>query len=183
MDPALHRAKVVELFEKHRATAGAPYDEQHFLDFLLPSPGQARAVYNSFRGLRRFNAFIDEVQLEFAICFSLKDRDASYSLPRFVDRVIELERSRRASLASLKNQATAGAGWQILVVADILLLIVAAWLRTPWAIATLLVIALAANAAFVSFVRKQRAYLARLRDRIQSRATERVDDSASTATT
>jgi hypothetical protein len=170
-------AKIVELFERNRATPGAPYDEQHFLDFLLPAPRRPRAVYNSFRGLRRFNAFIDEVQLEFAICFSLKDRDANYPLPRFVDRVIELERSRRGSLVSLKNQARAGAGWQVLIFANVVLLIIGVWLRTEtWAIATLLVLALALNAAFVRFAQKRRAYLAQLQNRIESRGIEKLDD-------
>ncbi|HEY9181735.1 MAG TPA: hypothetical protein VIQ99_00965 [Gammaproteobacteria bacterium] len=42
MDTTSQRAKVIELFEKHRAAPGAP----------------PRAVYDSFRGLRRFNAFV-----------------------------------------------------------------------------------------------------------------------------
>jgi hypothetical protein len=177
MDRTAHRTKVLELFERHRATPGAPYDEQHFLDFLLPNPGQPRAVYDSFRGLRRFNAFIDDVQLEFAICFSLKDRDANYSLPKFVDRAIELERSRRGSLVSLKNQTRAGAGWQVAIFANFLLVIIGIWLRTePWAMATLLVLAVSLNAALVRFAQKERAYLARLQHRIESRGTE---DSAS----
>ena len=156
------------------------YDEQHFLDCLLPTPGQPRAVYNSFRGLRRFNAFIDDVQLEFAICFSLKDRDANYSLPKFVDRVIEVEASRRGSLVSLRNQARAGAGWQVVMFANLLLLIIGVWLRTEtWAIATLLVLAVGLNATFVRLAAKQRAYLARLQDRIESRATEKLDNRAS----
>jgi hypothetical protein len=90
-----HREKVVALFERHRATPGTPDEADHFLDILLAKPRRKRATYNSFRGLRRFNAFIDEVQLEFGICFSLKDREANYSLDRFVERVVTLERSRR----------------------------------------------------------------------------------------
>jgi hypothetical protein len=64
------RKKVTAWFEKHRATPGASYDESHFLDFLLAAPRVERAVYNSFKGLRRSNAFIDEVQYESAVFFS-----------------------------------------------------------------------------------------------------------------
>jgi hypothetical protein len=53
VEESSQRAKVIELFEKHRATPGASFDEQHFLDFLLRGPRKTRAVYDSFRGLRR----------------------------------------------------------------------------------------------------------------------------------
>ena len=175
-----HRTKIIELFERHRATPGARYDEQHFLDFLLPSPGQAGAVYNSFRGLRRFNAFVDDVQLEFAICFSLKDRDANYSLSKFVDRVVELESSRRGSLKSLKNQMRAGAGWPVVIVANFLLLIIGVWLRTDaWAIAILFGLALVLNGTFVRFAQREKAYLAQLRAKIENRGSQDFDDASS----
>jgi hypothetical protein len=117
MNDLRHSAKVIELFEKYRAAPGEPYDESHFLDYLLRSPAKPRAVYDSFGGLRRFNAFIDDVQMEFAICLSLQDRDANYSLAKFLQRVAELEKSPRGSLASLANQEKAGAGWQFVVIA------------------------------------------------------------------
>lgn len=88
------RNRILALFEKHRATPNAQYDDDHFLDFLLASPKQKRAVYNSFRGLRRFNAFLDEVQNEFAVCFSIEDRDANYPIDKFVNRIQELQKSQ-----------------------------------------------------------------------------------------
>jgi hypothetical protein len=169
VEESSQRAKVIELFEKHRATPGASFDEQHFLDFLLRSPTKTRAVYDSFRGLRRFNAFINDVQLEFAICFSLKDRDANYSLSKFVERVVELEKSRRGSLMSLKNQRRAGAEWNLLVLANIVLLMIGAWLRTNgWAMAILVAVAALLNVLFVRFVHKEKAYLAQLQARIEN---------------
>jgi hypothetical protein len=73
------RDRVVAIFEKHRIAPETPYEKDHVLDFLLPHREKTSALYDSFRGLRRFNAFIDEIQDEFAICFSMKDRDANYS--------------------------------------------------------------------------------------------------------
>ncbi|MBU0751118.1 MAG: hypothetical protein KJ696_03075 [Gammaproteobacteria bacterium] len=160
---------MIELFEKHRAAPGAPYDEARFLDFLLSAPKTDRAVYNSFRGLRRFNAFIDDVQYEFAVCFSLKDREAHYSLAKFVDRVLELERSRRGSLASLRNQIRAGAGWQVLVFANLLLLIPAGWLKSnTWGLLGVGAVAVLLNGWFFGFARKERSYHARLLARIEA---------------
>jgi len=161
------RAKVIELFEKHRAAPGAPFEEQHFMEFLLADPKKPRAVYDSFRGLRRFNAFIYDVQLEFAICLSQKDREANYSLDRFVERVIELQASRRGSLTSLKNQIRAGPGWRSLVVANFLLFVLTAGLwRFGWPAVIVILVAVAMNGAFMRFAQKETMYFQRLQARI-----------------
>lgn len=101
------RQRILELFEKHRATPGAPFEETHFLDFLLPNPAQKRAVYDSFKGVRRLNAFLDDVQDDFAVCLSIADRTDNLSLTKLVDRVQQLEKSPRGSLASLNNRVAA----------------------------------------------------------------------------
>lgn len=163
------RKKIVELFEKHRATPGAPYDDAHFLDFLLANPKSKGAVYNNFRGVWRFNAFVDDVQYEFAVCLSVKDRDANYPLAIFVSRVLELQKSRRGSLKSLDNQAKAGAGWQVLLLADFGLLIAAFLLRnSPFVIAAIIGIAVFLNSWFFRFAWRARTYLAALRTRIET---------------
>jgi len=87
---ASHRDRILAIFERHRATPGTAFPEERFLNHLMADPKGPEAVRNSFSGLRRFNAFIDEVQLEFGVCFSMKDLEASYSLPRFEARVREL---------------------------------------------------------------------------------------------
>ena len=162
------RARIAELFEKHRAAPGATYDEDHFLDFLLANPKEKRAVFNSFRGLHRFNAFLDEVQYVFGICFSLEDRDANYPLDKFVDRVIQLQRSRRGSLIALNNQLRAGAEWQVLVVTDFILLLAAVSFRNSiWALVAVGTIAITVNIWFFWSAWKARAYLFRLRARIE----------------
>jgi hypothetical protein len=112
------RDQIVTAFESHREAPGMPYSEEHFLDYLLERPSKKGYVRNSFSGLRRFNAFIDQVQLELSICFSLKDREANYSLDRFVARVAELRASPRSSLASFRNQARAGFGGPVFLVAN-----------------------------------------------------------------
>ncbi len=163
------RNRILELFEMHRATPSAQYNKDHFLDFLLASPKQKRAVYNSFRGLRRFNAFLDDVQYEFAICFSMEDRDANYPLDKFINRVQELQKNRRGSLKSLNNQFRAGAGWQVLVVADFFFLLVAVWLNNNlWAMSVVVTLATVINLWFILFARRATMYLVRLRDRIET---------------
>ena len=165
------RQKVLAAFERHRQTPGAPFDESHFVDFLIASPKAKHAVHNSVGGLRRFNAFIDEVQYEFAVCFSLKDRDADYSLAQFIERIEEMQKSRRGSLASLSNQERAGPGWNVVVVADLVLVLLGIGIRGHlWGLALILLVALVANVGFFVFARKSCAYLRRLRARIEQSA-------------
>lgn len=163
------RQRILELFEKHRATPGAPFEEAHFLDFLLAQPTQKRAVYDSFRGLRRLNAFLDEVQEEFNVCLSIADRVDNLSLPKLVDRVQQLEQSPRGSLASLSNRVAAGPGWRVLVVANLLIGIMVMWFRQwPMGLGLVAVLALLVNGAFLRMHFRDRAYHVRLRQKIES---------------
>jgi hypothetical protein len=161
------RATILSLFEHHRESPGAFFDESHFLDYLLASPAGKRAVNNSFRGLRRFNAFIDAVQYEFGICFSLADREANYPLEKFAARVEALRASRAGSLRSLENQVRAGPGWQVLVLADFIFLVLAGYLRPSLlALSLLAMLAIVTNVWFAMFAWRAKAYLSRLRARI-----------------
>jgi len=163
------RTRVLEIFERHRATPGTPYEESHFIDFLLADPQKEGAVANSFPGLQRFNAFLDEVQIELGICFSLADREANYPLDKFVARAIKLQRSRRGSLRSLENQIRAGAGWGPLIVANFLLLVIGVSVRhMAWALAAIIALAAITNVSFFIFARREQAKLIKLRRRIQS---------------
>jgi hypothetical protein len=167
------RERILALFEKHRAAPGTPYDESHFLDFLMSKPKGKGAVYNSFRGLRRFNAFLDEVQYEFAICFSIKDRSAHYTLDKFVTRVQELQGSSRSSLASLRNQMQGRPNLNVVVFSNLILLGPAIGARKyPWALGCVVAVIALVNLAFFLFHRRERTYQARLLARITSQ--ERV---------
>jgi hypothetical protein len=161
------RKAVLELFERHRAVRGAPFEDETFLCYLLPKPNFPS---NSFAGLRRFNRFIDAVQLKYSVCFSLKDREANYSLDRFVSRIVDLRRSKRSSLASLRNQERHGFGWQVVVVFNFLaaLLCIFAFRHMPSAGWLLLMLIAVANAFVTRFYFQQRKYMKHLRNQIES---------------
>ena len=161
---------IVALFEKHRATPGAPYDAHHFVDFFRTEPTGRRTVFDGLRASRRFNAFIDDVQYGLAICFSPYDRKANYSLQEFVDRAIELAGARAGSPLSLKKQVTAGLEWSMTVLADILLLIAVVWLRGhEWALVSLAALAVFVNAWFATFACRAWGRFKRLQSRIEAR--------------
>jgi len=165
------RDRVVAIFEKHRQLPGAPYDEECFLDYLLAAPRGQRAVYGSFSGLRRFNQFIDELQLELGVCFSVEDREAHYSLPRFVARVDELKKSPRSSLRSLGNQLKHGVEWNFVIVVNIALIGLAAWARpTTVPGATLIAITVLIDFALARFYARDRKYKMTLLERLRQKS-------------
>jgi len=162
------RDRVLELFESQRALPGAPFEEAHFLDFLLADPSSIGAVRNTFKGLRRFNKFVDAVQYEFAVCFSTSDFDSNWSVEKFVERIKYLQLSRRGSLQSLNNQERAGANWGAVMIADLILLSLASIFRHTWWVAIpLIVVALSVTVRYFFFARSQAAYRERLRSRIE----------------
>jgi len=165
------RDAVLELFERHRATPGAPFEESHFTNYLLAEPRGKEALHNSFRGLRRYNAFIDAVQLHFSVCFSLKDFEANYSLGQFVERIEALQASRRSSLASFRNQKRHGFGWGTVVILDLVAVVLIAAVRNlSGALAGVLFVALLlANVAVLGFYFQSRAYNQRLLRKLQDR--------------
>lgn len=175
-EPALAsaRRRIVALFERHRVTPGAHYDEEHFMDFLVAARVGRRAIVDGFRESRRVNAFIEDVQYEFAICFSARDRRAVYSLQKFTERVIDLGRLRHRSVWPWKSQLTAGLEWAVAVLANLVLLTAATWLRDyEWGLCAVAGAAVLVNAWFVRFAWRATGYHKRLQARMDAAETVR----------
>ena len=162
--------RIIELFERHREEPGSPYEESHFLDFLV-KPGQ---VLDSFRGARLFSAFIDEVQLECAVCFSLKDLESNYSISQFAVRVEKLQRSPRGSLQSFRKQYKSSGISGITIVINWFAFVMG-WMmaRIPGAVPPIVIVAVAANAYLARFDWRFRRYRNLLKHRIETLAAER----------
>lgn len=165
----LTREYVLSKFEKCRATPGAPFEESHFLDYLLANATGKGKVRNSFAGLRRFNRFVDSIEAGLGICFSQSDLERAFSVDEFVERIDALRASPKGSLASLKNRERAGAGWTPIVFLNFLLLCIGLGFRSvPAVVVSVLAIAIAASAAFAMFAVRHRRHLARLRQRVEA---------------
>ena len=161
--------RMLEIFENHREQPGAPFDDDHFLDFLISEPKYVGAVKNSFKGLRRFNKFIDDVQFDFGVCFSVKDRESSMSVDKFADRIEKLMCSRSGSLRSLKNQERGGTGWTFPALFWLILVSIAIGVRDIWWLSILLIaVALVITGFFINFSRSETQYRRRLRSRIEA---------------
>lgn len=114
------RTEVLSIFERHRQTPGAAFEESHFIDYLLDQSKGIRTVHNSFRGLRRYNKFVEDVQMHFGVYLSIKDWGANRSLEQFVERVAKLQSSARSSRASFRSHVQRGFGWNTVFVVSFL---------------------------------------------------------------
>ncbi|MFZ5724237.1 MAG: hypothetical protein ACOY33_11325 [Pseudomonadota bacterium] len=174
MNPIV-RNRLLELFEKHRATPGADFDENHFLDYLVASPAGRGAFRESFRGLRRYNAYLDEVQGDFAIHFSQGDREKNFTLEEFAERVEQLELSPQSSLSSLACSEKAGAGWATIILLDFFLGCAALALREfPWLTVSLATAMIGVTGWYARFAIGYRAYLKSLRQKILAKRAARA---------
>ncbi|HEX6435190.1 MAG TPA: hypothetical protein VFZ87_13155 [Gemmatimonadales bacterium] len=75
------RNRLLSLFEQERQSPGAAHDPERLLAFLTdpPAPKGGR-VADTFAGRRRFVRFMNTIQLEFRICFTLEEWDRGFSL-------------------------------------------------------------------------------------------------------
>lgn len=163
------RQLILEIFERHRATPGAPFEESHFLDFLIASPKSIGAVRKSLQGLRRLDRFTKEIQYEFAVFFSQLDRETAYSLDAFIERIRRLQESPDRSLRSLRNQQNASKGWGVAVIANLgLLFFVDHHHYVYWIALPAIILSFVITATFFVLARNSAAYLRQLRIRIES---------------
>jgi hypothetical protein len=99
---------VVRAFEAARQAPGTPYEPERFLAYLTAPPGKGRRVADTFRGRRRLVRFMNQVQMEHAICFTSAEWDAAHTLEQFVE-LVEKKASRPAVALRYAEQQTAGA--------------------------------------------------------------------------
>ena len=160
---------VIELFERHRKVPGEKFDPDFFFDFLISKPKGKGKFRNSFLALRRFNAFWDEVQLKFGVCFSIKDRESDYSLNRFCERIEQLQQSKNASKASLRNREKESFEWNIFILLNLILVVLAIALNEVFWAATGLWFGVAIlNYKLVSSYLEEKRYISRLGAKIDS---------------
>jgi hypothetical protein len=153
------RERVLVIFEEHRETPGAAFDEGHFLDFLLAAPEKKRAVYESAAGMKRLDAFLDRIQLEYSICFSHAERGANYPLDAFVAKVMALVEAPRTSMVSFQGLGKPMFDWPVAGVGNIVvLLLVLAQLDRPWLVAILVALGLALNGLWLFSRRRYAQY-------------------------
>jgi acyl carrier protein len=109
---------ILKIFHEERQKTNAYFSESHFLDFLSFPPHQKNTLKNTFRGVRRYYRFMNKLELEFGICFSLSDVDKYYSIDSITKKVIERINKRRGNLMILKqrNEQKERYGFEIIMI-------------------------------------------------------------------
>ncbi|GET46302.1 hypothetical protein [Capnocytophaga felis] len=83
------RERILKVFNSCRSKKNTPFEESHFMDFLMFPPCKKNQIRNSFRGADKHGIFMRKIELEFGICFTLSDYDSTFSLDDFTQKVLE----------------------------------------------------------------------------------------------
>lgn len=98
------KTKILEIFQQERQKPYEVFQESHFLDFLTFPPHRKDNIKNSFRGVKKYYQFMNRLELEFEICFTLSDLDRGYSTEKITKKVIERIGKRRGNIMIIKQR-------------------------------------------------------------------------------
>ena len=97
------REQIKSAFEASRQKPGAPYDENEIIWNLRWPPNGADGTHNTFRGKRLLSRFLNRLESDFTICFSLKDWESFKTLSQIEERISYLLITPKSSLSSIRN--------------------------------------------------------------------------------
>ncbi|MFK8281353.1 hypothetical protein [Capnocytophaga cynodegmi] len=98
------KEQILKIFSLCRKKANAPFEESHFMDFLLFPPSKKGQIRNSFRGANKHGNFMRKIELEFGICFTLSDYDTTFSLDTFTQKVAERISKHKSNVFIIKER-------------------------------------------------------------------------------
>lgn len=82
------RHRILSIFELTRQSPGAPFESERLLAFLTDPPAsQGRRVADTFAGRRRFVRFMNAIQRDAGICFTLEEWDRGFGLDELTQLV------------------------------------------------------------------------------------------------
>ena len=171
------RTGVLKIYAECRQAPEAEFDESQFLAYLVEPPAQSGEIQDSFASNRRFVRFMDRVQTEFSVYFSVKDWETNFSLDRFVLRISYLRDNPEGSLRSLRNSMATSSS-NAVIVANVLLasFAVMSW-NIKWAFVLLVTCWIGANGWMVWFYRRERKYQQAMLRQIEDLKAERAGSS------
>jgi hypothetical protein len=82
------RDRILSIFEKTRQAPGAPFEPERLLAFLTEPPApKGRRVADTFAGRRRFVGFMNAIQRDIGICFTVEEWDRGFGLDDLINIV------------------------------------------------------------------------------------------------
>lgn len=115
---------ILKIFKEEKQKPDADFSESHFLDFLTFPAHSKNTIKNSFKGVRRYYRFMDKLELEFGICFSLPDLDKYYSIDSITNKVTERINKRRGNLMILKRRNEEKEKYSFEIILTIILIVI-----------------------------------------------------------
>jgi len=115
---------ILKIFKEEKQKPDADFSESHFLDFLTFPAHSKNTIKNSFKGVRRYYRFMDKLELEFGICFSLPDLDKYYSIDSITKKVTERINKRRGNLMILKRRNEEKEKYSFEIILTIILIVI-----------------------------------------------------------
>jgi len=98
------KEKILKLFNEERQRSDIEFEESHFLDFLTFPAQSKNNIKNSFKGVKKYYRFMNRLELEFSICFTLPDLDKMYSIDKITKKVIERIGKRRGNVIIINQR-------------------------------------------------------------------------------
>ena len=144
------REKVLEIFHQHRQNPNLPFEEEYFLDFLLAKKIKQGSIRNSFRGLARYNRFMESLQLEYCICLKLADKQKNYSVNELVDKVEECLANSKSSKAAMRYLLRRPFPWKLCLFLNAFLIAAAVFsFRLPFLFMLILMLLILVNGTLI----------------------------------
>ncbi|WP_258099124.1 hypothetical protein [Marinoscillum pacificum] len=132
MTPEELKYQTLEIFQRNRQTPNAEFNESRFLDFLLTPPTSKNNIKNSFKGVKRYYRFFEDVELTFGICFTLSDQDRFYSVDQFVKKTKERIGKGRGNKMIIQRRLDQKKNYSIHIILTFIFLVVISFLRFHW---------------------------------------------------
>ncbi|WP_268125224.1 hypothetical protein [Roseivirga pacifica] len=126
------KAQIIEIFHRNRQTPNAYFDESRFLDYLLTPPTSRNNIQNSFKGVKRYHQFIDDVELTLGICFSTADLDRFYSVEQFAKKAKERRGKGRGNKMIIQRRLEEKNNYSVHIVLSIIFIAVIFFLKLHW---------------------------------------------------
>lgn len=163
--------RILKIFNQNRKNPNDEFIEDYFLTYLIPNPSQNHNlgfINNSFKGNNRHHNFLEDIQIEFGICFSNKDKDRNYKLEEFIERVTNLLSNKKASKAALTFRFKHMFHSSSFIYQNIVLLLFALllWKINVFFKIIAVLIILIFNLGAIYFYQKERKYLTKLKEKI-----------------
>lgn len=161
------KEKVLGIFHQHRQNPSLPFEEEYFLDFLLAKKIKQGSIRNSFRGLAKYNRFMESLQMEYSICLKVEDKQKNYSLDELVEKVEERLAHPKSSQAAMRYLLRRPFEWKLFLFLNAFLITVASLsYRLPFLFMLILMLLILVNGILINIHFREKRFAKNLAEKV-----------------